>query len=260
MLRLGTVPYLNALPLVDGLAARDDVSLAAHVPSELAPRLRAGELDAALVSAVELFRDPPLGWVRGPAVVSHGAVRSILLFLRRPLAEVRSLALDRSSLSAAALTQVVLRRFVGLPPLELLRCAPDAALVDVDADAVLRIGDPALRTDPGEREVLDVGAMWQAHAGLPFVYALWLVHPDAPAERLGAPLHEAAARGRARRDELAADFAREHGMDVSACTDYLREAIAYELGEREQAGLQLFGRLAHGLGLVDRGELPEAVA
>ncbi|MBM3984316.1 MAG: hypothetical protein FJ296_01280, partial [Planctomycetes bacterium] len=55
-MRLGSVPYLNALPLVQGLAGRADLSLAEDVPARLVPRLRAGELDAALCSAVELFR------------------------------------------------------------------------------------------------------------------------------------------------------------------------------------------------------------
>ncbi|GJM20774.1 MAG: chorismate dehydratase [Planctomycetota bacterium] len=260
MLRLGTVPYLNALPLVEGLHAQHDVELVARVPSELAPRLRAGELDAALVSAVELFRTPTLSWVRGPAVISRGAVRSILLFLRCPLSEVRSLALDRSSLSAAALTQVVLRRFAGLAPLELQRSDPERALHEIDADAVLRIGDPALRTDPGQREVLDVGAFWQTHSGLPFVYALWLVRPEAASPELAARLVAAAAAGHVRRHALALEFAAEHAMDPDACSTYLHESIAYDFGPREQAGLALFGRLAHGLGLVDQGVLPDPVA
>lgn len=75
MLRLGTVPYLNALPLVEGLADEKGVQLVTAVPSRLAPMLRAGALDLALVSAVELFRDPPLGWIPGPAITSCGPVR-----------------------------------------------------------------------------------------------------------------------------------------------------------------------------------------
>ncbi|HZL99446.1 MAG TPA: MqnA/MqnD/SBP family protein, partial [Planctomycetota bacterium] len=100
--RLGSVPYLNARPLVAGLDRERGVELSEAPPSELARQLRAGRLDAALASAVELLRDPPLGWIAGPAIASRGPVASILLFVRGPPAAVRSLALDRSSLTAAA--------------------------------------------------------------------------------------------------------------------------------------------------------------
>lgn len=255
-LRLGSVPYLNALPLVTTLAAEPRVALSTDVPSRLAPRLRSGELDAALVSAVELFRAEPLGWVAGPAIVSRGAVRSILVFLRRPLAELRSLALDSSSLSAAAMTQVCLRRLLGAPTLSVRRCSPELPLEEIDADAILRIGDPALRTDPGAREVLDLGEIWTRHTGLPFVYALWLVRSGVVRDELDALLREAAGRGLPRRDELARRFAREHAMSEEDCAAYLAGSIHYELDAEARAGLELFGRLAHGLELVDRGALP----
>ncbi len=259
MWRLGSVPYLNALPLVEGLADDPAVELVQELPRRLAPRLRAGELDLALVSAVELFRDPPLGWIAGPAVTSEGAVRSILLFLRTPLAEVRSLALDTSSLSAAAMSQVCLRRFVGLEELALRDAPPDAPLDTLDADAVLRIGDPALATPPGDRDVVDLGALWTEHTGLPFVYALWLARPDVDGAAVAPLLEAARRRGLARRRLLADGFAAAHGLPVADCRDYLDRCIGYALGARELEGLRTYGRLAHELGLVDRPTLPPAL-
>ncbi len=257
-LRLGTVPYLNAMPLVEGLARQPGVELVEDVPSALLPRLRGGELDAALVSAVELFRDPALAWVPGGAITSRGPVASILLFVRGPPAAIRRLALDSSSLSAATLTRVCLDGFLGVPDatLEITRCDPGVPLGEIDADAVLRIGDPALRTDPAGHTVLDLGALWTEATGLPFVYAAWLARPDAPGERLAALLDAARERGLARRPELAARFAADHGMDPDACLSYLRESIGYRLGADEQAGLAAFGTRAAALGLVDHASLP----
>src|SRR5262245_9379605 len=177
VLRLGTVPYLNARPLVEGLPRDARVSLAQAVPSALAEQLRAGALDAALVSSVELFRAPPLRWVPGPAICSEGPVRSIRLFLRRPAERVRTLALDSSSLTAAVLAQLCLREFLGAGAPAVSSAAPGAPLASIDADAILRIGDPALATAPDGLQVLDLGEVWTAHTKLPFVYALWLVRP-----------------------------------------------------------------------------------
>jgi len=259
-LSLGTVPYLNAHPLVEGLADEPGVELLADVPSSLLTRLRAGELDAALVSAVELFRRPALGWVTGPAITSEGPVQSILLYLRVPAERIRSVALDRSSLSAAALTRICISDLLLVPDAHYTDCPPDAPLDSIDADAVLRIGDPALSTPPDGREVLDLGALWTEKTGLPFVYALWLVRPGVPAEPLASLLRAAAERGVPRRAAMAEAFAAEHGLDPAACREYLTERIGWRLGPAERAGLEAFGRLAHVHGLVDTPVLPEPLA
>lgn len=260
MLRVGTVPYLNARPLVQGLESRPDVALLADVPSRLVLALRAGQLDAALVSAVELFRDPPLQWLDLAAITSAGPVRSILLFCRCAPAEVTSLALDRSSRSASVLAQVCLRSLLGAPVARVAETSPEARLADVDADAVLRIGDPALATDPGDRLVVDLGAVWTARTGLPFVYAAWLLPPGPPAPGLLDALRLARDEGLARRAVIASEFARSQGRDPAALADYLEHAIGYGLGPAEREGLGRFGRLARELGLVDHAALPAPLA
>jgi len=268
-MRLGSVPYLNARPLVEGLAQRPGLGLVEDVPARLVPRLRAGELDAALCSAVELFRAPPLGWLSGPAVTSAGAVRSILLFLRVAPSRVRSLALDSSSRSAAALACTCLAEFCGVRSARVFETPPEAPLEAVDADAVLRIGDPALaalcRDDAGRagRVALDLGQLWTDRTALPFVYALWLARPDLPpdaAVALRATLLEARAAGLPRRAALARDFAARAGLPADACRDYLEHSIGYDLHDAERAGLALFGRLAHRWGLVDTPLLVEPLA
>ncbi len=260
MLRLGTVPYLNALPLVAGLDACPGVQLTAAVPSQLAPLLRQGALDLALVSAIELFRDPPLRWVPGPAITSCGPVRSINLYLRRPADQLQRVALDTSSLTAAALTQVCLARFLECPAYEIVPAPPELPLSAIDADGVLRIGDPALRTEPEGLDVLDLGAVWSEHTGLPFVYALWLAGPRCPADANLAPLAQAREQGLNQRSTLAERFAAEHSLPAELCRDYLAHSIGYSLGADELAGLALFGRLAHELGLVDRDLMGPALS
>jgi chorismate dehydratase len=266
--RLGTVPYLNALPLLEGLPTRADVQLVQDVPARLAPRLRAGELDAALCSAVELFRRPPLGWIAGPAVTSDGPVRSILLFTRTEPARIRSLALDRSSRSAAALAVTCLAEFFDVTRPVLTECAPDTALESIDADAVLRIGDPALATAAdgsaarAGRGTLDLGELWTSRTALPFVYAAWLTRVDLGAERaaeLRGVLLAARDAGIAARQRLARAFAARSGLSVETCVDYLQRRVGFELGEAEREGLAFFGNLAHRWGVVDSPVLPRPV-
>ena len=51
MKRIGSVPYLNSVPLTCGIEEETEYI----VPSALAEKLRAGELDAALVSICLLY-------------------------------------------------------------------------------------------------------------------------------------------------------------------------------------------------------------
>ena len=105
-LRIGSVPYLNAKPLVDWFHSPEcdaDVEVIYAVPSQLAQMLRRDELDVANVSIFEAFQNPALTLVPGISISAYGAVKSVRLFSQVPLAEVRTVAMDTSSLTSVAL-------------------------------------------------------------------------------------------------------------------------------------------------------------
>ena len=144
--RIGVVSYLNAKPLTWALEAGliPGVEVVSDVPSALGAELRAGRLDAAMLSAVVHVQDPTFQVVPSAGCVSaDGPVQSVLLFSRVPLERVDSVALDTSSLCAAALTRVLFRlawgREVTYEPM-----APHLASMLAAHDAALIIGDPGL--------------------------------------------------------------------------------------------------------------------
>ena len=134
--------------------------------------------------------------VPGLAIACEGAVNSVALFTRVPVAQIRRLALDVSSRSSVGLVRVLCRHHWGIEP-EYVDASPDlASMLDV-ADAALMIGDPALDApwqSLGATKI-DLGEAWQAFTGLPFVFAAWVARPgvgdagvDRPAcMRRGAP-------------------------------------------------------------------------
>ena len=143
VLRVGSVPYLVARPLDSGLAEEPGIQLSHDVPGRLVERLRAGEIDVALVSSIELFRRPGYRYVDGLAVSGNGFVASVQVFLKKPLDEVRTIALDPASRASSTLVQVVLADRTSPP--EALDTPVGVDPRTVDADAWLRIGDRALR-------------------------------------------------------------------------------------------------------------------
>ena len=165
------------------------------MPSRLADRLAAGELDVALIPVIEYFRG---GGYSDRARHRHrhprpGAERHAV----QPRAVGRNppVALDDGSRTSAALAQILLRERYGVQP-EILPLPLDADAEDVDADAVLLIGDRAMRAClPGFRYAFDLGQEWHDWTGLPFVYAVWAVRPGADLGGVEAALQEAKGRG-----------------------------------------------------------------
>src|SRR4029453_16567255 len=132
MIRLGRISYVNMAPIFFGLEA--DVEEVAGVPTELNDRLLGGEIDLAPISSIEYGRHSDrLRILPRLCVSSEGAVDSIQLVSRAPLARVSSVAITPESATSAVLVRVLL---------------PDAEHVPLgeQADAKLLIGDAALKS------------------------------------------------------------------------------------------------------------------
>ncbi|OAI38517.1 hypothetical protein AYO40_06620, partial [Planctomycetaceae bacterium SCGC AG-212-D15] len=251
---MGAVNYLNTKPLIhdlEVLAPRAELIL--DVPSRLADLLAAGELDVALIPVIEYFRASNYSVVPNISIASRGPVLSVTLFSKQPWAGIRRVALDEGSRTSAALAQVLLRKRHGLTP-EIVPLPMTAQAEEVDADAVLLIGDRAMRAClPGFPHAYDLGQEWHDWTGLPFVYAFWAVRPGVELGEVADALVEAKRRGCARTGEIAQREAAGLGLDAGFCRRYLSNIIHFDLGPREQAGLHHYYMLACELGLARRG-------
>jgi chorismate dehydratase len=242
MIRVGTVPYLNARPLVFGFEqglARERIALTRDVPARLAERLRRGDLDVTLVSSIELGRIPDLTVIPGLAIGSLGAVRSVLLVSRRPLVEIATLALDPASRTSNALAEVLLRERYGISP-SAQECSGTMEEALATHDAVVRIGDQALFTaSPAGATILDLGQAWTEWTSLPFVYAVWAARDGVLDQGLCEAFHASSRQGQAAVGEIA-----KAAPDPELGRVYLTRHVRYGLGKKELAGLSRFLELA----------------
>lgn len=249
--RLGAVSYLNTRPLVHGLDRRPDLfSVRFDVPAVCARLVHDGEVDLGLIPAIE-YLSGDYRVVPDLAIGSDGPVQSVAIFTRRPIERVRTLALDTSSRTSAALTRILCVKLWAIDPV----FTPAAPAVDemlAHNDAALVIGDPALMVDADRLDALkiDLGEAWLALAGLPFVYAMWTGRPGAVDAEQVAALQEARDRGLADVERIAADADRAHPRLAGRTLAYLRDTLRYGLGEREMAGVSRFHALAVELGLA----------
>ena len=239
MIRLGRISYVNMAPVFYRLEAEvDEVS---GVPTELNRRLLAGEIDLAPISSIEYARNAQtLRILPRLCVGSEGAVDSIQLVSRRPLEQVRSVAVTPESATSVVLTRVLLGE-VELVPL------------DQPADARMLIGDAALQSafdDPTPH--YDLGRLWQERTGLPMVYAVWACREgvEEGLEELERAHLRSLALSRAEPEALARRASAEYGWPAGFLARYF-EKLRYHFGPRERQGLVRFFELAHLAGELD---------
>lgn len=234
--RVGSVSYLNAVPLTRGL----EEEIVLLPPSELAQKLRRDELDAALVSVTEVLLQDRYDVLDGIAVASLGEVKSVFLAHRRPIDEATEIFCDPASLTSVMMLRVLLAERGLQPefkPLPEYDSAPNL-------DYVLLIGDPAIDflRAPHAHEIWDLGAAWFEMTRLPFVYAVWALRRGIPNEELRRQLREARKYGLVTLDAI---ICNRPEYDYEFRKDYLSWHIHYHLGADEKRGLARFGELIH---------------
>lgn len=241
--------YLNSAPLIwsfaRGARAREVALLTDAAPARCGDMLARGLVEAALVPVIEYQRLPEVAVVPGVCVGARRAVRSVSLVTRRDdLKDVRTLALDESSRTSAALAQIIFREFVGRD-VQTAPASPDVKAMLEGHDAALIIGDPAMTFARENLRVHDLAVVWREFTGLGFVFAMWMAHESA-AETVGR-VDFAGARdeGLARLEEIVAEYERELDLPRAELRSYLTENICFDLNEEMRAGLELFFQLAH---------------
>jgi chorismate dehydratase len=256
VVRLGAVGYLNARPLVYGLAGSARFVVRFDVPAKCADLLHEEAIDVGLIPSIE-YLGGDYRIVPDLAIRSMGPVRSVALFTRRDITDVRSIALDTSSRTSVALVHVLCARVLGIRP-AFERRGPNLDDMLSRADAALMIGDSALlvpedRASGGLHKV-DLGDMWTTATGLPFVWAFWAGRAGALDSADIDMLQRTRDAGVEHVDEIASDYFSGSAEHAAIGAEYLRDNIQYFLGPAERAALEQFYRYAAEAGVVARPE------
>lgn len=242
--RIGAVSFTNSLPLTRHLGeVFPGASIQLMVPSKLGAELRAGRLDAALLSSIELARNPDYGFAPGAAVCSNGPVRSVCVFTRAQPREVRRIALDANSLTSVVLVKILFSALWDVRP-EFVPYTPPVERGLAIADAALAIGDACLEVNREGLQCLDLGELWTSWTGLPFVFALWITRPGLDPQTPAGGFVEARDRGLAEIPKLAEICSQRVNLPPAVFREYFTQNLRYTLGPMELEGMRKFFTLA----------------
>lgn len=258
--RVGCVPYVNATPLIYSFVTNPSspVEVVFDVPSRL-PALHAqGRIDAMLVSSVDALRHKGAEVVGGVCIGSNGPVASVRMFSRVPFAEIKTLALDESSMTSNALAKTLLLEKYNCEP-KTLKLEPNLETMLDLCDAAVVIGDKGMVAEYTGARIMDLGEAWSDTYGLPFVWAMWTGYRSIDPEL--ARLLQTAMDPAAEIDSAVIEFAAENsGWPQSLVKQYLTSCVQFEFGKAQEKGLKQFGRKLVENGLLESVSLPTILA
>ncbi|WP_018755316.1 menaquinone biosynthesis protein [Paenibacillus terrigena] len=263
-IRIGEINYTNVWPVFYHFCPeqlRINVETTHQVPAQLNQAMLEGRIDLGPISSFAygaswekyvLFPDL--------SVSAFGPVRSILLFLKKPLEEVLhgTIALTNTSATSVNLLKIIIEKFYGGSPTYLVM---DPSLPEMmeQADAALLIGDHAIRADwqHTDYEVMDLGERWNAFTGEWMTFAVWAVsrqvtenYPEEMRSILRA-FHD--SRERIKQD--VEPIVRKATIEIGGTPTYWRRyfgGLCHDFGQSQQNGLELYFRYCKELGLIDK--------
>jgi chorismate dehydratase len=258
-LRISAISYLNTAPLMwdfeHGEAGRAfDISYT--LPSACARALADGTADIGIIPAAAYAEIPGLQLLPDVAIASRRAVRSIVLVSKVPIENVRTVALDTSSMTSVALTKILFEKWLS-GGRTFTAMAPDIDKMLAKHDAGLLIGDPALKIDRARYHTLDLAEEWIRHTGKPFVFAFWAVRSAALTEAdssLDLPTVFQKSRDHGLEpsslNQIAREWAPRLGLTEADVRSYLTQNIHYQLDAGCLEGLRLFYKYAAEIGAL----------
>lgn len=257
--RIGMVNFINTAPLYEvwkDTVSRPEWRVFEDAPARLNTMLYEKQLDLGFISSHEYAVHPDSYRILADLSISAtGKVGSVNLYSEKPIVELsgEKVLLSRQSQTSNALLQIILDEFYGVKPLFVTDEHSDNI---GDKTAVLAIGDQALRLkDKGSyKHVLDLGEVWFAQTGLPFVFAVWAVREEFCRGNMDTvmdvhcELLRCIEDGKKQLDAISKKVAPRIPIEHKECFAYLQK-IEHDLNDEKKKGLELFFQY-----LINRGE------
>lgn len=268
MLRIGRIEYANCTPIFHALHELypdSDYQYVLGVPSHLNRLLASCEIDVCPSSSITFstYSDQLL-IVPDISISCRGAVQSVLLFSSTPISELdgKIVLLSSESATSVNLLKILLKTRYGCDCSYQVtnRSNPEELQ---GAAALLLIGDSALRASQASPNMYtyDLGELWNAWTGEPFVFALWLTtresfkkHGD-ELKRLSCQLYRAKEYAEQNVEQIVRIAPEKSWMGAERLQEYWRNSISYDLTEKHLTGLKRYYQLACEVGLI--GRVPE---
>lgn len=245
--KVGIHDFLNSRPILHpfrhGLIEQS-FELIIDTPANLADRFADGELDIAMIPSIEYARNENALIVPGISISSIGSVETVLIYSERAMQDLDSVAVDPKSRTSVAMLEILLKDNIGRDDVTFLRGGKTPEETLRMATAGLIIGDDAFFIDRDKYLVIDLGELWYAYAGRPFVHALLCVNgkSDKKKVKLVEAVDQILSAKMVGKEhiELVVHENIDNRLGLDTVYNYLTKRIIYDLADEEVDGLVYF--------------------
>ncbi|MCB0280519.1 MAG: menaquinone biosynthesis protein [Calditrichaeota bacterium] len=244
MKRIGISTYLNTQPVAYALQNKlvvPDFQFVEALPHECSLKLRERELEAALIPSIEYVRGNDDYYIYdGFCISSKRTIKSVELFFKKDLTDIKTVALDATSRTSVALLRILLEEKWGLEP-EYITMPPNIDKMFEKADAALIIADNALDLYDQIPNRFDLAEEWYDFTGLPFVFAFIAGFDKSLTPYDMNMLKNSLDYGQSHLPQICADWAAKHPkFSAEYYQDYLENNVSFEFGDAEKESLSVF--------------------
>ena len=231
-IKISAVAYTNTKPFIYGLEhspVKTLIDLSLDIPSDCAAKLISGQVDVGLIPVAAIPDVPNAEIIADYCIGSVGAVNSVFIFSKVPVAEIKTVKLDRESRTSNNLAKVLLKFHWKQEPVF-------TTDLEAETDAMVLIGDRTFGKKADYAYAYDMGEEWMNFTGLPFLYAAWVANKPIP-EDFKIVFNSALKLGLDQRGEVLKTLPSFPNFDVE---DYLMHKLDFDLTAQKREALSLF--------------------
>lgn len=235
-MKVACVEYLNALPFTDALESLFDnnqLHYIKEVPAMCAHLLKTGAVDVALLPIGAIADFDKLYLISDYCIACVGPVRTVKLFSNQAIEDLGTIVLDSSSRTSNELLRILLRDYWKNSHVNLIRESDGIPNAQI---AKLKIGDAAFELEGSYEYEFDLGEIWYALTGLPFVFAVW-VSTKQISKNQQHVLNEAFKKSIASIDTL---IKKKEKYNAQILETYFKTNIHYSLDANKKEGMKDF--------------------
>jgi len=232
---ISAISYTNTKPFVWGLqndpVIEGKIRLEFDPPALCAQKLITRKVDLGIVPVAALPQIPSGNIISDYCIGADGAVNSVFLFSKVPLAEIKTVLLDKQSRSSNDLARVLEMQYwkSGMSFVKELESGEES-------QAVILIGDRTFTGREAWPFQYDLAAEWKKYTGFPFVFAVWAANRDLGKD-FEQLLNHALKLGLDNRSRVLKEL--EPIPDFSL-NEYLMRNISYNFDDRKKEALNLY--------------------
>jgi len=237
-IRIGTVSYLNAKPLIYGLKdghINKEIECIMDYPAKIAQMLLEDEIDIGLVPVAIIPKLKTHYILTDYCIGCDGAVASVSIFAEKPIEELTTILLDYQSRTSVMLAKILAKHYWKLNIEWVKTNGEDYRYQIKGSVGGLVIGDRAFQQQKVSPFVYDLGEAWKKYTGLPFVFAAWVSNKEIPVTFINE-FNRTMAFGLNHLEQIVV-YNNHDGVNLM---EYYTKNIHYNLDENKRKGLALF--------------------